>query len=167
MVVQGETFSSKEEAGKALLSAYMAGDIAELIEIGSYRGFTMFSEVRNFQRELVLKGEMTHRTTLGIDPTGALIDRRQPFRYLVQGVVNADQSAGRVNAQIAQHQGFIKGLEADMKTVADHPHPMVVKEKPAQAQVEQTRGETGAQGLDLGVTERRLIHVLTGAGRRF
>ena len=73
MVVQGETFSSKEEAGKALLSAYMAGDIAELIEIGSYRGFTMFSEVRNFQRELVLKGEMTHRTTLGIDPTGALI----------------------------------------------------------------------------------------------
>ena len=51
----------------------MAGDIAELIEIGSYRGFTMFSEVRNFQRELVLKGEMTHRTTLGIDPTGALI----------------------------------------------------------------------------------------------
>ena len=73
MVVQGETFSSKEEAGKALLSAYMAGDIAELTEIGSYRGFTMFSEVRNFQRELVLKGEMTHRTTLGIDPTGALI----------------------------------------------------------------------------------------------
>ena len=33
----------------------------------------MFTEVRNFQRELVLKGEMTHRTTLGIDPTGALI----------------------------------------------------------------------------------------------
>ena len=32
--------------------------------------------------------------------------------------------------QIAQYQGFIKGLEADMKTLAEHPHPMVVKEKP-------------------------------------
>ena len=41
MVVQGETFTDKEEAGKALLSAYMAGDTAEMVEIGSYRGFTM------------------------------------------------------------------------------------------------------------------------------
>ena len=31
--------------------------------------------------------------------------------------------------QIAQYQGFIKGLEADMKTLAEHPHPIVVKEK--------------------------------------
>ena len=72
MVVQGETFTDKEEAGKALLSAYMAGNAAEMVEIGSYRGFTMFTEVRNFQRELVLKGEMTHRTLLGTDPFGAL-----------------------------------------------------------------------------------------------
>ena len=73
MVVQGETFTDKEEAGKALLSAYMAGDVAEMVEIGSYRGFTMFTEVRNLQRELVLKGEMTHRTPLGTDPFGALV----------------------------------------------------------------------------------------------
>ena len=73
MVVQGQTLTDKEEAGKALLSANMAGDIAEMVEIGSYRGFTMFTEVRSFQRELVLKGEMTHRTALGMDPVGALV----------------------------------------------------------------------------------------------
>ena len=73
MVVQGETFADKEEAGKALLSAYLAGDVAEMVEIGSYRGFTIFTEVRNFQRELVLKGEMTHRAVLGLDPVGALV----------------------------------------------------------------------------------------------
>ena len=28
-------------------------------------------------------------------------------------------------------------------------------------------GVPGAQGLDLGVTERRLIHILAGADRRF
>ena len=33
----------------------------------------MFTEVRNLQRELVLKGEMTHRTPLGTDPFGALV----------------------------------------------------------------------------------------------
>ena len=73
MVVQGQTFTDKEEAGKALLSAYMAGNTAEMVEIGSYRGFTMFTEVCSFQRELVLKGEMTHRTALGMDPVGALV----------------------------------------------------------------------------------------------
>ena len=73
MIVQGETFTDKEEAGKALLSAYMAGNVAERVEIGSYRGFTMSTEVRSMQRELVLKGEMTHRTPLGTDPFGALI----------------------------------------------------------------------------------------------
>ena len=73
MVVQGQTFTDKEEAGKALLAAYMAGNVAESVEIGSYRGFTMSTEVKGFQRELVLKGEMTHRTSLGMDPIGALI----------------------------------------------------------------------------------------------
>ena len=35
--------------------------------------------------------------------------------------------------QIKQYQGYIKGLEADMKTLADHPHPTVIKEIPARA----------------------------------
>ena len=71
--MQGQTFTDKKEAGKALLSAFMAGDVAETVEIGSYRGFTMFTEVRSFQRELVLKGEMTHRPPLGTDPFGSLV----------------------------------------------------------------------------------------------
>ncbi len=33
--------------------------------------------------------------------------------------------------QIAQCQSYIKGLEADMKTLAEHPHPAVIKEIPA------------------------------------
>ena len=33
----------------------------------------MFTEVRSFQRELVLKGKIIHRTTLGLDPAGALV----------------------------------------------------------------------------------------------
>ena len=39
--------------------------------------------------------------------------------------------------QIAQYQGFIRGLEADMKTIAQHPHPLVPKEKKAPNKAEQ------------------------------
>jgi N12 class adenine-specific DNA methylase len=35
--------------------------------------------------------------------------------------------------QIRQYQGYIKGLEADMKTLAEHPHPTIIKEIPATA----------------------------------
>ena len=48
-------------------------EISAGTEIGSYRGFSMLSEIRGFQRELVLKGEMTHRTPLGVDPVGTLV----------------------------------------------------------------------------------------------
>ena len=73
MVVQGVTFTDKQEAGKAVLSALKEITSGELTEIGSYRGFTVSTEVRGLQRELVLKGEMTHRTPGGADPVGALI----------------------------------------------------------------------------------------------
>ena len=73
MVVQGITFTDKQEAGKAVLSALKEITSGELTEIGSYRGFTLSTEVSGFQRELVLKGEMTHRTPVGTDPVGALV----------------------------------------------------------------------------------------------
>ncbi len=44
--------------------------------------------------------------------------------------------------QIRQYQGYIKGLEADMKTLAEHPHPTIMKEiaAPAPAVEGQTEG---------------------------
>ncbi len=35
--------------------------------------------------------------------------------------------------QIRQYQGYIEGLETDMKTLAEHPHPTIIKEIPAPA----------------------------------
>ena len=44
--------------------------------------------------------------------------------------------------QIRQYQGYIKGREADMKTLAEHPHPTIMKEiaAPAPAVEGQTEG---------------------------
>ena len=44
------------------------------VQIGSYRGFTMLVEFEAWKQEytLLLKGQMTHRATLGTDPRGNL-----------------------------------------------------------------------------------------------
>jgi len=73
MEVGGKHYAEKADAGDAILALCKEIKSTEGIPIGSYRGFTMFTEVRNFQRELVLKGAMTHRTTLGMDQIGALV----------------------------------------------------------------------------------------------
>ena len=46
--------------------------------------------------------------------------------------------------QIRQYQGYIKGLEADMRTLAEHPHPTIIKEIPASAPAEGVQGERTA-----------------------
>ena len=43
--------------------------------------------------------------------------------------------------QIRQYQGYIEGLEADMKTLAEHPHPTIIKEIPAPAPAAEGQGE--------------------------
>ena len=75
MVVRGDTLTDKDNAGAALLGTCKEVKTPELTEIGSYRGFTMFLSVENFGSDfiLTLKGEMSHRTKLGLDARGNLL----------------------------------------------------------------------------------------------
>ena len=43
--------------------------------------------------------------------------------------------------QIRQYQGYIEGLETDMKTLAEHPHPTIIKEIPAPAPAAEGQAE--------------------------
>lgn len=43
--------------------------------------------------------------------------------------------------QIRQYQGYIEGLETDMKTPAEHPHPTIIKEIPAPAPAAEGQAE--------------------------
>lgn len=74
MEVRGDTLTDKENAGAALLDACKEVKGSDPVQIGSYRGFTMSVEFSAWKQEytLLLKGEMTHRTTLGTDPRGNL-----------------------------------------------------------------------------------------------
>ena len=72
--VRGDTLTDKENAGAALLDACKEVKNSEPVQIGSYRGFAMSVTFDAFRKEytLLLKGQMTHRVTLGADPRGNL-----------------------------------------------------------------------------------------------
>ncbi|MGN9097597.1 LPD11 domain-containing protein [Flintibacter porci] len=74
MEIQGDTLADRENAGAALLDACKEVINSEPVAIGSYRGFAMSVTFDAFSKEytLLLKGQMTHRVTLGTDPRGNL-----------------------------------------------------------------------------------------------
>ena len=75
MEIRGDVLTDKENAGAALLDACKEVKGSEPVQIGSYRGFTMSVEFSAWKQEytLLLKGQMTHRASLGTDPRGNLI----------------------------------------------------------------------------------------------
>ena len=74
MEIRGDVLTDKENAGAALLDACKEVKASDPVQIGSYRGFSISVEFSAWQQEytLLLKGQMTHRATLGTDPRGNL-----------------------------------------------------------------------------------------------
>ncbi|EKC75189.1 DNA and RNA helicase, partial [human gut metagenome] len=60
--------------GAALLDACKEVKTSDPVQIGSYRGYAISVEFSAWKQEytLLLKGQMTHRATLGTDPRGNL-----------------------------------------------------------------------------------------------
>ena len=74
MTVRGDVLTDKENAGAALVDAFKDVKGLDPVPIGSYRGFQMSLTLEDFGSDyvLTLKGQMTHRVTLGKDPRGNL-----------------------------------------------------------------------------------------------
>ncbi|HCR82572.1 MAG TPA: helicase, partial [Lachnospiraceae bacterium] len=74
MVIKGNTFIDKDKAGVALLETCKEVKGKNPMEIGSYRGFTMYLSYDGFYNEfhLNLKGAMSHIAKLGTDARGNL-----------------------------------------------------------------------------------------------
>ena len=74
MDIRGDVLTDKENAGAALLDACKEVKGSEPVQIGSYRGYAMSVEFSAWKQEytLLLKGQMTHRASLGTDPRGNL-----------------------------------------------------------------------------------------------
>ena len=74
MTVRGDVLTDKENAGAALVDAFKDVKGLDPVPIGNYRGFQMSLTLEDFGRDyvLTLKGQMTHRVTLGKNPRGNL-----------------------------------------------------------------------------------------------
>ncbi len=74
MEVRGDNLVDKDNAGAAILEACKEVKGLDPVPIGSYRGFAMSLSLENFMADyvLTLKGQMTHRVTLGKDARGNL-----------------------------------------------------------------------------------------------
>ena len=74
MTVRRDNLVDKDNAGAAILEACKEVKGLDPIPIGNYRGFTMSLTLENFMADYVLtiKGQMTHRVTLGKDARGNL-----------------------------------------------------------------------------------------------
>ena len=74
MEVKEDALTDKDNAGAALLEALKEVKNMEPVPIGSYRGFQMSLTLEDFGREyvLTLKGQMSHRVSLGKDARGNL-----------------------------------------------------------------------------------------------
>ena len=72
MEIRGDVLTDKENAGAALLDACKEIKSSDLVPIGTYRGFAISLLFDAWRQEytLLLKGQMTHRASLGTDPRG-------------------------------------------------------------------------------------------------
>ena len=124
MEIRGDTLVDKENAGAALLDACKEVKSSEPVQIGSYRGFTMFVSFNAFEKqyELTLRGEMSHKATLGADPRGNLIR-----------IDNAlAQMPGRLASVQAQLDNLYQQQEAARAEVGKpFPHEQELREKSA------------------------------------
>ena len=74
MEIRGSVLDDKEKAGAALLDFCKELKGTDPVQLGNYRGFAMSAAFDAWKQEvtLMLKGQMTHRVSLGTDPRGNL-----------------------------------------------------------------------------------------------
>jgi N12 class adenine-specific DNA methylase/adenine-specific DNA methylase len=107
MEVRGDKLTDKENAGAALVDAFKEVKGLEPLPIGNYRGFAMSLTLEDFGREyvLTLKGEMTHRVSLGKDPRGNLTRIDNALNGMTERLQNVRDRLENLHAQVETAKG--------------------------------------------------------------
>lgn len=103
MEVKGDKLTDKDNAGAAIIEAFKDAKGLEPVPIGSYRGFAMSLTVEDFGKEFVLtlKGQMTHRVSLGKDAKGNLIRIDNALNGMAERRHNVEDKLANLQAQMA------------------------------------------------------------------
>ena len=102
MVVKADQLTDKDNAGAALLEAFKDVKGMEPVSIGTYRGLQMSLTLEDFGREyvLTLKGQMSHRVSLGKDARGNLTRIDNVLSAIPERIQNIQNSLGSIYAQM-------------------------------------------------------------------
>lgn len=102
MTVKNDNLTDKDNAGAALLEAFKDVRGMEPVPIGTYRGFQMSLTLEDFGRDyvLTLKGQMTHRVTLGKDARGNLTRIDNALNAMPDRLQNVRNTLDAITAQM-------------------------------------------------------------------
>ena len=133
MELMGKHYTEKADAGEILLAACKEVKSNEPVSIGTYRGFTMELSFDSFRHEfdVVLKGAMSHRVSLGTDARGnitrldnalaAVPDRLEAAREQLINLQNQQEATkaelGKSfpqEAELAQKSARLAELDAEL-----------------------------------------------------
>ena len=133
MELLGKHYTEKADAGEILLAACKEVKSNEPVSIGTYRGFTMELSFDSFRHEfdVVLKGAMSHRVSLGTDARGnitrldnalaAVPDRLEKAREQLTNLQNQQEATkaelGKPfpqEAELAQKSARLAELDAEL-----------------------------------------------------
>ena len=133
MELMGKHYTEKADAGEILLAACKEVKSNEPVSIGTYRGFTMELSFDSFRHEfdVVLKGAMSHRVSLGTDARGNITrldnalatvpDRLEKAREQLTNLQNQQEATkaelGKPfpqEAELAQKSARLAELDAEL-----------------------------------------------------
>ena len=144
MTVRGDVLTDKENAGAALVDAFKEVKGLEPVQIGSYRGFQMSLTLEDFGRDyvLTLKGQMTHRVTLGKDPRGNL--------------TRIDNALNGMADRLTAVQGKLDSLYAQMETAKAE----LGKPFPQEAELRTKSARLAELNIELNIDDKTPIEAL-------
>ena len=144
MTVRGDVLTDKENAGAALVDAFKEVKGLEPVQIGSYRGFQMSLTLEDFGRDyvLTLKGQMTHRVTLGKDPRGNL--------------TRIDNALNGMADRLTAVQGKLDSLYAQMETAKAE----LGKPFPQEAELRTKSARLAELNIELNIDDKTPLEAL-------
>ena len=144
MTVRGDVLTDKENAGAALVDAFKEVKGLEPVQIGSYRGFQMSLTLEDFGRDyvLTLKGQMTHRVTLGKDPRGNL--------------TRIDNALNGMADRLTAVKGKLDSLYAQMETAKAE----LGKPFPQEAELRTKSARLAELNIELNIDDKTPIEAL-------
>ena len=122
MTVGGKHYSEKKDAGTAIIEFCKKHYTMDRVEMGEYRGFSMFLQYDAFKKEfeVTLQGEMSHYAALGSDVFGNI----QRIDHALEGIT---ERMNGVKTNLENYQSQLKAAQEEVQR--PFPQEAELKEK--------------------------------------